>query len=139
MGAGRGAALGDSLARILAHAGYEVQREYYVNDAGARMESFFSTLFARYQQQLDIPAQLPADGYAGEYMVELAGEIVQEHGRRFLETAPGGGSGGHRQDWHREDDRPDPNGPGKDERTLRALVLGADPVRRAPCGAAPSA
>lgn len=85
VGAGRGAALGDSLARILAHAGYEVQREYYVNDAGARMESFFSTLYARYQQQLDIPAQLPADGYAGEYMVELAGEIVQEHGRRFLD------------------------------------------------------
>ena len=85
VGAGRGAALGDSLANVLGHAGYQVEREYYVNDAGARMEAFFSTLFARYQQQFDIPAELPADGYAGEYMVDLAREIAQERGREFLD------------------------------------------------------
>jgi arginyl-tRNA synthetase len=85
VGAGRGAALGDSLARILRHAGYTVQREYYVNDAGSRMDAFFATLFARYQQQLGIDAELPPDGYAGEYMVDLAREIVAERGREFLE------------------------------------------------------
>ena len=85
VGAGRGAALGDSLANVLAHAGYNVEREYYVNDAGARMEAFFATLYARYEQQLGVQAELPTDGYAGEYMVELAREMVAEHGRRFLE------------------------------------------------------
>ncbi len=85
VGAGRGAALGDSLANVLAHAGYQVEREYYVNDAGARMEAFYSTLYARYLQQFDIPAELPADGYVGEYMVDLAREIAQERGREFLD------------------------------------------------------
>ncbi|MGE5618175.1 MAG: arginine--tRNA ligase [Sphingomonadaceae bacterium] len=85
VGAGRGAALGDSLANVLAHAGYQVEREYYVNDAGARMEAFYATLYARYLQQLGIQEELPADGYAGEYMVELAREIVDERGREFLD------------------------------------------------------
>ena len=85
VGAGRGAALGDSLARILAHAGYQVEREYYVNDAGTRMEAFFATLYARYLQQLGLPAELPPDGYAGGYMVDLAREIVQERGREFVD------------------------------------------------------
>ena len=85
VGAGRGAALGDSLANILSHAGYRVQREYYVNDAGSRMEAFYATLYARYLQQLGVQAELPVDGYAGEYMADLAREIVAEHGRQFLE------------------------------------------------------
>ncbi len=85
VGAGRGAALGDSLANVLAHAGYQVEREYYVNDAGTRMEAFYSTLYARYLQQFDVPAELPPDGYVGEYMVDLAREIAQERGREFLD------------------------------------------------------
>ena len=85
VGAGRGAALGDSLARILAHAGFRVQREYYVNDAGARMEAFYGTLYARYLQQFHVDTEIPPDGYAGEYMIELAQEIAQERGREFLE------------------------------------------------------
>ena len=85
VGAGRGAALGDSLANVLSHAGYRVEREYYVNDAGSRMEAFYATLYARYLQQLGVEAALPSDGYAGEYMVELAREIVAEHGRNYLE------------------------------------------------------
>lgn len=85
VGAGRGAALGDSLANILAFAGYRVEREYYVNDAGSRMEVFFATLYARYLQQFGIEAELPADGYAGEYVVELAREIAAERGREFLD------------------------------------------------------
>jgi arginyl-tRNA synthetase len=85
VGAGRGAALGDSLANILNHSGYRVQREYYVNDAGSRMEAFFATLYARYQQQLGVEAELPPDGYVGEYMVAMAREIVAERGREFLD------------------------------------------------------
>ncbi len=85
VGAGRGAALGDSLANVLAHSGYQVEREYYVNDAGARMEAFFATLYARYLQRFGIPEELPADGYAGEYMVDLARKIAEERGREFLD------------------------------------------------------
>ncbi|MGI5837982.1 MAG: arginine--tRNA ligase [Chloroflexota bacterium] len=85
VGAGRGAALGDSLANILSFAGYQVEREYYVNDAGTRMEAFFATLYARYLQQFGIQEEVPADGYAGQYMVDLAKEIAQERGREFLD------------------------------------------------------
>ena len=85
VGAGRGAALGDSLANVLSLAGYQVEREYYVNDAGARMEAFFATLYARYLQQFGIPEEVPPDGYAGQYMVDLAREIAQERGREFLD------------------------------------------------------
>ncbi len=85
VGAGRGAALGDSLATILSYAGYQVEREYYVNDAGARMEAFFATLYARYLQQFGIQEEVPVDGYVGQYMVDLAQEIAQERGREFLE------------------------------------------------------
>ncbi|MFN8535711.1 MAG: arginine--tRNA ligase [Dehalococcoidia bacterium] len=84
-GNGRGAVFGDSVANLLAFAGHEVQREYYINDAGAQMRVFGATLLARYQQALDIEAALPSDGYAGAYMVTLAAEIADEYGRRFLD------------------------------------------------------
>lgn len=81
---GRGGALGDTLANILAASGYAVRREYYVNDAGSRMEVFFQTVFARYSQALGIAAEIPPEGYHGAYVVDLANEIVREHGDRFL-------------------------------------------------------
>jgi arginyl-tRNA synthetase len=85
VGAGRGAALGDTLANVLGHAGYAVQREYYINDAGSRMDAFYGSVYALYAQQFGLPEDVPADGYPGEYMVELAQGLAQEHGRRFLE------------------------------------------------------
>jgi len=84
-GSGRGAALGDTLAGILAKAGYAVEREYYVNDAGSRMLAFFESTFARYAQQFGEDAAVPADGYHGQYLVELGQELAAAHGRRFLE------------------------------------------------------
>lgn len=83
---GRGGALGDALANILAAAGYQVEREYYVNDAGSRMEAFYQTIYARYAQQFGLPAEVPADGYHGAYMVDLAKEMVAEYGDRFLKV-----------------------------------------------------
>jgi arginyl-tRNA synthetase len=85
VGAGRGAALGDTLANVLSHAGYAVQREYYINDAGSRMDAFYGSVYALYAQQFGLPEEVPADGYPGEYMVELAQALAQEYGRRFLE------------------------------------------------------
>src|SRR5581483_8131544 len=55
VGTGRGAALGDSLARVLQWAGYQVDREYYVNDAGSRMEAFNASVYARYAQHFGFP------------------------------------------------------------------------------------
>ena len=77
VGNGRGAAIGDVLASVLDAAGYDVQREYYVNDAGTQADVFGETLYARYQQQLGRDVPLPAEGYPGDYMVDLAKQVVQ--------------------------------------------------------------
>lgn len=84
VGHGRGAILGDTLANILTVAGYKVEREYYFNDAGSQMDAFRRSLYARYQQSLDVDAEVPADGYLGGYMIDLAKEIVAEAGDRFI-------------------------------------------------------
>ncbi len=92
VGNGRGAAIGDTLASVLGAAGYAVEREYYVNDAGAQTETFGRTLYARYQALFGREAEVPADGYPGEYIVDLARRIAEERGRIFLvpegEAAP---------------------------------------------------
>ncbi|OGO41960.1 MAG: arginine--tRNA ligase, partial [Chloroflexi bacterium RBG_16_57_9] len=84
VGSARNAAYGDSLANILDAAGYQVQREYYVNDTGTQMETFNRTLLARYRQRFGLAAEIPADGYAGAYMLDLAREIAGTEGDRFL-------------------------------------------------------
>ena len=88
VGNGRGAAIGDTLASALAAAGYDVEREYYVNDAGTQTDVFAETLYARYQQQHGRDVALPEGGYPGEYMVDLAIEMREREGDRFL-AAPG--------------------------------------------------
>jgi len=84
VGHGRGAILGSTLANVLAAAGCRVEKEYYINDAGSQIEAFYRSLHARYQQCLDIDTEIPADGYFGGYMVDLAKEIIAEEGDRFL-------------------------------------------------------
>ena len=85
VGHGRGAVLGSTLANILSAVGYNVQREYYVNDAGSQIEAFRRSLWTRYQQALGVSAEMPAEGYMGAYMTELGEQMAREHGRRFLE------------------------------------------------------
>ncbi|MEJ5200107.1 MAG: arginine--tRNA ligase, partial [Anaerolineae bacterium] len=84
MGSARNAVLGDTLANIMAAAGYVVQREYYVNDAGTQMRTFAETLYRRYLQQFGREAPLESHHYQGAYMIDLAREVVAEHGDRFL-------------------------------------------------------
>ncbi len=84
VGNGRWAAIGSTLANILSAAGYDVLQEYFVNDMLTQVEIFARTLYARYQQLFGVPAEIPPDGYPGEYVVELAEEIRKEHGDRFL-------------------------------------------------------
>ena len=84
VGHARGAVLGSALANVLVAAGYDVQREYYVNDAGRQMELFYETTHARYLQEWDRDASVPEDGYRGEYMIELARQIRSDHHDEFL-------------------------------------------------------
>ncbi len=84
VGAGRNAVIGDVLANALAAAGYTVQREYYINDAGTQVRLFAETLFARYAQALGFDEPIPEEGYQGYYMVELGREIASEEGDKFL-------------------------------------------------------
>jgi arginyl-tRNA synthetase len=84
VGFGRNTVIGDSLANVLEAAGYEVQREYYVNDAGTQMRLFAETLYARYAQALGRDQPIPDDGYRGAYMVGLGDAIARQEGDRFL-------------------------------------------------------
>jgi len=79
-GGGRWVAVGDALANLLASQGAEVHREYYLNDAGNQLATFGRSLYARYRG--DEP---PEDGYQGEYLVEMAGQMRAELGDRATE------------------------------------------------------
>jgi arginyl-tRNA synthetase len=83
VGHGRGAAVGDALARILSFEGHDVATEYYVNDVGNQMDNLGRSLFARYLQECGVDAPLPEDGYRGEYLVALAREFREEAGDRY--------------------------------------------------------
>ena len=84
VGHARGAVFGSALANVLEAAGYDVQREYYVNDAGNQIDTFGRSLLARYLQLSDRDAPLPEDGYRGDYMLDLAGDLKGEVGDSFL-------------------------------------------------------
>ena len=81
----RGAVLGSTLANILAAAGYDVTREYYVNDAGNQMQLFYRSVLAAYKITLGQAAEMPDKGYEGEYIFDLAKEIAESEGTKFLD------------------------------------------------------
>jgi arginyl-tRNA synthetase len=86
VGNARYGAMGDALCRILEFAGHTVGREYYVNDAGRQMRLFGQTLAARYAEQLGIAADIPEDGYQGDYVAAMAAELVSEAGDRYRDA-----------------------------------------------------
>ena len=85
VGHGRGAVFGSSLASVLEAAGYDVQREYYINDAGNQMDMFNRSVYARYVQAFGREAEVPEEGYSGEYLVDLASELREEFGDKYLD------------------------------------------------------
>jgi len=85
IGSGRNAVIGDAVANVLAAAGYEVQREYYINDAGTQMGLFAESLYARYAQALGHDEPVPEAGYQGAYMVEMGQRAAREYGAKFLD------------------------------------------------------
>ncbi len=84
IGHGRGAAIGDSIARILSFCGYNVEREYYINDAGLQMRMLGLSTFIRYKQLMGINEVIPEDGYKGEYLIDIAKNIMVEYGDSLL-------------------------------------------------------
>ena len=83
VGHGRVAVMGDVLARLHKAVGFDVEREYYVNDAGKQMENLGRSLYARYQELLGVPFEFPVDGYPGDYVKELAEEVKSDNGSKF--------------------------------------------------------
>jgi arginyl-tRNA synthetase len=88
IGHARNAAIGDALARLLAFAGHEVEREYYFNDAGGQMDRFGASVEARYLQLLGRDAEVPEDGYHGDYVTDLARDILEREGSGLAELPP---------------------------------------------------
>jgi len=83
VGHGRVAVIGDVLSRLHQAVGFEVEREYYVNDAGKQMENLGRSLYARYQELLGVSSEFPVDGYPGDYVKELAQAVKSENGSKF--------------------------------------------------------
>lgn len=84
LGHARGAAVGDSLSNILAKAGYDVSREYYINDAGNQINNLALSVEARYFQALGIDKEMPEDGYHGEDIKGIGKQLAEEHGDKFV-------------------------------------------------------
>lgn len=79
-GHARGAAMGDSVTRLMKFAGYDVTREYYVNDAGNQIRNMALSLQARYLQACGVEAEVPEDGYHGPDLIKIAQDLKQEYG-----------------------------------------------------------
>ncbi|MBD2845593.1 arginine--tRNA ligase [Paenibacillus sp. IB182496] len=84
LGHARGAAVGDALCNLLDFAGYEVTREYYINDAGNQVANLARSIEARYKQALGLEAEMPEDGYHGEDIVGFAQLLKEQEGDRLL-------------------------------------------------------
>ena len=83
-GHARGAVWGDSVARIMKKAGYKIDREYYINDAGVQIKNLGISVYERYKELYGNSINLPEDGYHGPDIIETAKEIQKEYGDKFL-------------------------------------------------------
>ncbi len=84
LGHGRGAAVGAALANLLQRGGYEVEKEFYINDAGRQVRLLGESIYARYQERFGKEYPFPEDGYKGDYISELAGRIAEEVGEKYI-------------------------------------------------------
>ncbi len=85
IGHGRGAAVGDCLANVLGAVGYDVQKEYYINDVGTQIDMLGQSVFLRYKELLGKEVQLPPDYYQGDYIQDIAREIIDRHNGKYLD------------------------------------------------------
>ncbi|MEC1611920.1 arginine--tRNA ligase [Bacillus mojavensis] len=84
LGHARGAAVGDSLCNVLAKAGYDVSREYYINDAGNQINNLALSVEVRYFEALGLEKPMPEDGYRGEDIIAIGKRLAEEYGDRFV-------------------------------------------------------
>lgn len=87
LGHGRGAAVGSALSNLLSSAGYKVEREFYVNDAGRQVKLLGLSVFARYNQLLGIDYPSPEDGYKGFYIEDIANKVIKNYGNKYAEAS----------------------------------------------------
>ncbi|WP_374490242.1 arginine--tRNA ligase [Zoogloea sp.] len=87
VGHGRGAAYGASLADVLEYAGFDVTREYYINDAGRQMDILALSTWLRYLAEFGIEVPFPPNAYQGDYVKEMARQIRESHGDRFAKVS----------------------------------------------------
>ncbi len=83
VGHGRWASLGDAMARVMRHAGYEVSEEYYINDHGVQMDVFGSSVSVRYMQLLGHDVEMPEKCYGGGYVKDIAQGIIDREGNKY--------------------------------------------------------
>ena len=84
IGSGRNIVIGDTLANLFEAYGYDVQREYYVNDVGSKVRKFGETVYLRYAQALGVEEPLPQEYYPGDFLIELGQDFAREHGDKYL-------------------------------------------------------
>ena len=89
VGHGRGAAVGDSVARILAFSGYDVQREYYINDSGRQIRTLGLSVLLRYRALFGETVDFPETCYQGDYIIEMARALEEHQGDRLLSQSEG--------------------------------------------------
>lgn len=89
LGHARGSSVGDSLCNVLDLAGYDVSREYYINDAGNQINNLALSIEARYFEALGNPLEMPEDGYRGQDIKDIAEALVKEHGEKFVSMTQG--------------------------------------------------
>ncbi|MDR4316907.1 arginyl-tRNA synthetase [Niallia circulans] len=87
LGHARGAAVGDSLCNILDKAGYDVSREYYINDAGNQINNLALSVEARYFQALGMEKEMPQDGYHGEDIIGIGKKLADEYGDKYVHVS----------------------------------------------------
>ena len=87
IGHGRWAALGDSMARVMRHAGYDVFEEFYVNDQGSQMDVFGNSISVRYMQLLGFDYEMPENCYGGSYITDIAQGIVDSSGYMYVDLS----------------------------------------------------
>jgi arginyl-tRNA synthetase len=84
VGHGRNAVFGDAICRLLERTGYDVYREYLLNDAGNQIKGLVLSVHARYRELFGQPLELPEDGYVGEYIIDIAAELKARDGDKWL-------------------------------------------------------
>ena len=84
LGHARGASVGDSLCNVLDFAGYDVAREYYINDAGSQIHNLAVSIEVRYFEALGLEKEMPENGYRGKDIIDIAADLIKEHGDKFV-------------------------------------------------------